>query len=257
LSVVGLLTDFGTTDVYVGELKAALLRHGPTDLQTIDLCHDIAPGDVAAAGWLLRRLWRQLPPGAVFLAVVDPGVGTARPAVAARAQERWFVGPGNGLAADLADATDLAIWRLATLRPPDGFAASTTFHGRDLFAPAAGHLAGGGDPGALGPRGEASDLGALGAAAGFCRVVWIDRFGNLVTDLARSSAGGRRLAGGAVLSVAGRTVRGPVETYGDAEPGELIWYWGSGDTLEIARRDASAATALDAQTGLVIAEPTS
>ncbi|MBD3220546.1 hypothetical protein GF314_04825 [bacterium] len=259
MTVVGLLTDFGLDDPYVAEMKAALARLGPPDLRWLDVTHAIAPGDVAAASWVLRRTWAQLPAGAVHLVVVDPGVGSARPAVAACAEDHWFVGPGNGLAGFLAAAEDLAVWRLTRFQPPPGRPASTTFHGRDLFAPAAAHLAGGGDPDVLGPRATPADLGALDAPDrhdGLARVVWIDRFGNLITDLARDGADGRALASGMALEVAGRAVRGPVASYAEAEPGELVWYWGSLETLEIAARDASAAAALGAETGLVIPRPT-
>ncbi len=258
MSVVGLLTDFGLDDPYVAEMKAALARLGPTDLRWLDVTHAVAPGDVAAASWVLQRVWAQLPAGSVHLVVVDPGVGSARPAVAARADGLWFVGPGNGVAAFLAPTGDLAVWRLERFRPPPGRRASTTFHGRDLFAPAAAHLACGGDPDELGPRASATELGALDPADrhdGLARVVWIDRFGNLITDLARDGDAGRALASGTSLEVAGRPVRGPVVSYAEAAPGELVWYWGSLETLEIAARDASAAIALGAETGLVIPRP--
>jgi len=254
VSLVALLTDFGRRDPYVAEVELQLRRFGPPQLTVIHLGHDVPAGDVAAANWLLRRAWPQLPDGAVCLAVVDPGVGTARPAVAAHTGGRWFVGPGNGLAGHLATAGDLVVVRLTERRPPAGLTAATTFDGRDLFAPAAGRLAAGTAATELGSAGIADDLGKVrdrepGA------VVWIDHYGNLVTDLARDSDQGRALAGGATITVAGRPVRGPVAAFADAAPGEAVWYWGSAGTLEVAVDRGSAAAALGAEPGLVIVPP--
>jgi len=256
MTTIALLTDFGLGDPYVAELKAALLRHGPPQLRLVDGTHAGPPGDVAAGAWILARFWGQLPSGTVHLAVVDPGVGTARPAVAAYAAGAFFVGPGNGLGGFLADRADLQVVRLAHREPPPGFAASTTFAGRDLFAPAAARLAAGAALAALGEPGSPADLGALAPRdPAACRVVWIDRFGHLVTDLRRRDAAAGRLAASGLLTVCGRPVRGPVQAYAEAAPGELVWYWGSGDTLEIALCGASAARLLGARTGLVIPLP--
>lgn len=252
MTLVALISDFGLDDTYVAEMKAALFRLGPPDLRLLDVTHAIPAGDVAAGRWALQRIWSQLPAGTVHLAVVDPGVGTARPAMAAQADGRWFVGPGNGLGAFLADAPDTAVWRLELRSPPVGFPTSSTFHGRDIFAPAAAHLASGGDPARMGTPGRREEIGAALGTTGTCSVVWVDRFGNLITDLQRDAAAGRRLAAGASLTVAGRRVRGPVRAYAEAAPGELIWYWGSGDTLEIALDRDSAAARLGVGRGLAI-----
>jgi hypothetical protein len=253
VTVVALITDFGLDDTYVAEMKAALFRLGPPQMRLLDVTHAIRPGDVAAGRWALQRIWPQLPAGTVHLAVVDPGVGTSRPAVAARTDGRWYVGPGNGLGAFLAAAPDVAVWRLELPSPPPGFQASSTFHGRDLFAPAAAHLASGGDPAHIATPGRCDDLGAAARTDTAWRVVWVDRFGNLITDLRRDTAAARRLEAGASLTVAGRRVRGPVRAYAEAARGELIWYWGSGDTLEIALDSENAAARLGVGPGLAIA----
>ncbi len=252
MSVVALISDFGTCDPHVAEMKAALLRLGPPGVRLIDVTHAVPPGDVAAGGGVLARIWGQFPAGTVVLAVVDPGVGTDRAAVAAGADGRWFVGPGNGLAAHLSGRDPVAVRRLDRFQPPPGLTPSTTFHGRDLFAPAAAHLAGGGDPADLGPAGCVADLGPVPTRDGKHRVVWIDRFGNLITDLARTDQPGRALADGGEVEVAGRRVPGPRDTYAVVPPGRLFWYWGSGDTLEIALNGDSAAALLGAKPGLVI-----
>lgn len=255
MSLVAVVTDFGRGDPYVAELELALLRHGPADLRVLAVTHEVAPGDVAAGRWVCARVWPQLPIGAVLLAVVDPGVGSERPAVAARAGGRFFVGPGNGLAGGLEGAGGLEVVRLEQRHPAPGYAVATTFAGRDLFAPAAARLAGGAPLADLGSPGDPADLGVWPAPAGACTVVWIDRFGNLITDLSRHADPARRLDRGATLEVDGHAVRGPVRSYVEAPPGELVWYWGSGDTLEIALDRASAAARLAAQVGLVIRLP--
>ena len=258
MSLVALMTDFGVADTYVAEMKLALLRLGPPDMQLLDITHAVPPGRVEAASWALRRIWRQLPDRTIVLAVVDPGVGTERPAVVAEVDDRWYVGPGNGTAAFLRSCEPLRVWRLRAPTAPPGLSASTTFHGRDLFAPAAARLADGDAPGNLADPGAPADLGALPVRESrddACTVVWIDRFGNLVTDLDRHGAAGARMFAGAMLQLGGRAVRGPVRAYADASPQELVWYWGSGDTLEIAVDGASAALLLDAECGLVIPLP--
>jgi S-adenosylmethionine hydrolase len=257
VTVVVLISDFGLVDTYVAEMKAALLRLGPGDLVLVDGTHDLPAGDVAAGRWVLSHLWSQFPVGAVFLTVVDPGVGTERPAIAAGADGRWFVGPGNGLAAHLRGADALVVRRLTRPQPPPGLHPATTFAGRDLFAPAAAHLVGGGDPADLGPAGLALDLGPAANPDGPPRVVWIDRFGNLVTDLARDGELGAILAAGANVLVNGEPVAGPRQHYAGAPAGTPFWYWGSRDTLEVAVDGASAADRLDAKPGLVISVQTS
>ena len=259
MKLVALITDFGQRDTYVAELKLALWRHGPPDLSLLDVTHDIPPGDIAAAGWVLQRIWRQTPPHTVHLGVVDPGVGTARPALAVQAGDRFFVGPGNGLAAFLAATPDLRVVRLdaTALQPPPGLSGASTFHGRDLFAPAAAHLAAGRPLADLGAPGGAADLGQELLATTAATVVWIDRFGNLITNVPRTGDQGRRLDAGATLTVAGHPVRGPVAAFAEAATDELVWYWGSGDTLEIALDGASAAMLLEARVGLVFRLPTS
>ncbi|MDD5719146.1 MAG: SAM-dependent chlorinase/fluorinase [Candidatus Krumholzibacteria bacterium] len=254
MSLVAFCSDFGLSDPFVAEVKLALRRHGPADLRVLDITHEIAPGAVAAGRWVCARIWPQLPAGAVLLAVVDPGVGSERPAVAAAAGGRFFVGPGNGLFTGLAAEPDLQVVRLVRREPPLAHLAGTTFDGRDLFAPAAARLAAGQPLRDLGTPASAAELGDAPPEAP-CAVVWIDRFGNLITNLCRDSAAGRRLAAGATLMVAGRPVRGPIQAYADAAAGELVWYWGSGGTMEIARAGASAAAQLSARTGLVISLP--
>src|ERR687883_1519433 len=136
-AIVTLLTDFGTADGYVAEMKGVLLARAP-EAQLVDVTHDIPPQDVEAGRLAVARYWRRFPPGTVHLAVVDPGVGSARAALAVSSDGRFLVGPDNGL---LSPALLFAGARAVSLPIPQS--ASPTFHGRDVFAPAAAMLAAG------------------------------------------------------------------------------------------------------------------
>jgi S-adenosylmethionine hydrolase len=243
MPIVTLLTDFGTADSYVAETKGALLSraHG---VMLVDVTHDVPPGDVRAAAFLLARTWHRFPAGTIHLAVVDPGVGTARAPLALEARGHRFVGPDNGLFTPVLDAPDLAA---VALDEPAG--AAPTFHGRDLFAPAAAALATGTPLDALGTRIER--LVRLPPAVLrrdgpdlVGEVVHVDRYGTLVTNVPVGSAGE-----GSVVRVAGVEV-GPLRrTFGDVESGALLALAGSGGTVEIAVRDGSAAARLAARVG--------
>jgi S-adenosylmethionine hydrolase len=235
---VVLLTDFGLADHYLGVLHAVLEREAPGVVR-IDLGHEIAPGDIWTASFLLRCAWSHLPAGCVVLAVVDPGVGSARRAVAARLGGRFLVAPDNGLAAAVGPADDAVELAAEAMRLP---APSPTFHGRDLFAPAAARLAAGAALAVLGRGVAPASLAASPlpepkpTAAGVEGVILhVDRFGNLVSNL-------RPAEHGAVLELGGRRLR-RVRTYAEAAPGELVVLEGSSGYLELAVNGASAAAA--------------
>jgi hypothetical protein len=200
----------------------------------VDLAHDIAPGDVGAGAYVLGRAWPRFPPGTVHLAVVDPGVGTARRALAAEASGHRFVAPDNGLLASL--PTDA---RFVSLRIPPG--AAPTFHGRDVFAPAAAALAMGTALAGLGagvsdPRHAPRTTPRVEGGVVTGEVVHVDRFGTLITNLAAAD-----VKPGARVLLDGRVVGTLSRTFADVAPGELVAFVGSGGTIEIAARDGSAA----------------
>lgn len=255
-----LLTDFGLRDPWVAEVKGAVHSAWARDPAAgpwpalHDLSHDIPRGDVAAAAWFLERAAATWPAGTVHLAVVDPGVGSERPAVACAARGQCFVGPGNGLFGFLRDDPDLLVVDIAGLvggGHPRTSQVSATFHGRDIFAPAAARLALG-DPVAL--LGPALPAGALGTVpdAPSPRVAWVDSFGNAISDLAADSPAGRLLAAGARLEAAGSAVDGPFRCYAEAPAGRPFWYWGSGGTVEIAVPGGDAAAQLGLRPGLAL-----
>jgi S-adenosylmethionine hydrolase len=243
-SVITLLTDFGTADSYVAEVKGVLLARAP-DAVIVDVTHDLAPGDVSAAQYVLGRTWHRFPSRSVHLAVVDPGVGSARRALALAANGHFFVGPDNGLFSALLDDA-----RVVAL--PVAPAASPTFHGRDVFAPAAAALAAGTrleTMGAPHPTPVRRELPAPRASGGdlLGTVLLVDRFGNLITNVPAAM-----LLPGAVVRVESHVV-GPVRgTFADVMPGGLMAYIGSGGTLEIALRDGSAAATLGVTRGVPV-----
>lgn len=227
-----LLTDFGTADWYAGVLHAVLERHAP-GVCRLDLSHGVPAGDVAAAALYLESVWPWLPAEAVVLVVVDPGVGSDRRPLAVRFGARWVVAPDNGLCAalgrcDEARELDPSGWGV----PP----ASATFHGRDLFAPAAARLARGDDPATLGPQVSTRTLVAPSMPRGTARVLHVDRFGNVITSVRAADVGpDARLAW-----TGGETVA-RVRTYAEAPPGRSVTLEGSTRYLEIAANRTSAA----------------
>jgi S-adenosylmethionine hydrolase len=240
-TLITLLTDFGTTDSYVGEVKGVLLSH-VHGAALVDITHQVPPGDVRAGQYVLSRVWHRFPQGSVHLAVVDPGVGTERRALAASAAGHYFVAPDNGLLSFLpAEA------HFASLPVPPG--ASPTFHARDVFAPAAAALALGA---ALTHVGQAitdparSPLPAAhyDGAAVVGEVIYVDRFGTLVSNVP-----GEQVEPGVRLKVAGTEIGTLARTFGDVARGQLVALVGSGGTVEIAVRDGSAARLLGVGVG--------
>ena len=232
-----LFTDFGATDLYVPQLKAALLTEAPGAV-ILDLLHEVPAFDVAAGAHLLAALHGRFPPGSVFLAVVDPGVGGSRRAVVVEAHGQWFVGPDNGLLSVVAARAPASrIWRIVW-RPAD---LSDSFHGRDLFAPVAARIADGRLPAGWlqAETGLEVDFGPADAA----RIIHLDRYGNAMTGL-RSANASRQ----AVLAAGGRTIA-YARVFAAAKPGEPFWYANSLGLVEIALREGSAAAALGLRVG--------
>lgn len=246
---VVLLTDFGLRDHYVGVLHAVLERDAP-GAPRIDLGHETARGDVWQASFLLRCAWPHLPARAVVLAVVDPGVGTGRRAVAVRVAERVLIAPDNGLARAVGppDAAVSLDWRRMALPEP-----SRTFHGRDLFAPAAARVARGDELESLG-RAVPPDvlapcpLPAPGRLADgwLVTILHEDRFGNLVTNLSEEE-----FREGTMRFGPDRAAR-RVATFGDGEDGEVVVLLGSSGLLELVVNGGSAAAATGLGRGDVI-----
>ena len=238
-SLVTLLTDFGTQDSYVAEMKGVILTRAPAAL-LIDLTHSIAPGDIRSAAYVLGRTWHRFPAGTVHLVVVDPEVGAARAPVALSAQGHWFVGPDNGVFTAVLHDAEVEVVVLPT--PTD---ASPTFHGRDLFAPAAADLLRGEPLANLGQPFSGLPVRLAYTAPHYegktviGEIVYIDRFGTLITNLTTDL-----VPPYAKLEVEDLEI-GPLRrTFGDVTSGGLLAYVGSGGEIEIAVRNGSAARRL-------------
>ncbi|HEX7003051.1 MAG TPA: SAM-dependent chlorinase/fluorinase [Trueperaceae bacterium] len=242
---IALLTDFGSTDVYVGVMKAVISGLAPSS-QVIDLGHQIPPQDVRAAAAALLFACPYLAAGTVVCCVVDPGVGTERAPLALELETAagaiYLVCPDNGVVTPL-----LGSVRRAVITDDPAFhlpRVSATFHGRDVFAPVSAHLASGVELSALGSDKEPGELvtlpwpRAVGVDRGWrIAVVHVDRFGNLITNLE-----GERLREGRWLVRSGsRSVPALSPTFGAVAVGEPVAYEGSSGFLEIAIRQGNAA----------------
>jgi S-adenosylmethionine hydrolase len=251
-ATVTLTTDFGTRDGYVAEMKGVILGLAPA-VRLVDVTHEIAPHDVMEASLLLEAVAAAFPPGTVHVAVVDPGVGTARRGLAVAAGGQLFVGPDNGLFTPLLAG---AGWRAFALTSAAYRRAqvSRTFHGRDVFAPAAAHLALGVPVHRFGPPVHdpvrlAWPMPRPAARAVRGSVIHVDRFGNLITCI----GGDWTTRLGAPLTVRiGRRRLPVVATYGDLAPRSAGALVGSRNRLEVVVREASAAAALGAGPGTVV-----
>ena len=226
MSRATLLTDFGTRDGYVAAMKGVIASITPLALVD-DASHDIAQGDILAAAFALRRYWQLYPAGTVHVVVVDPGVGSERAAIAIEADGRFFVGPDNGV------FTFVPPGRVVVLPLPEG--SSATFHGRDVFAPAAARLLRGV---ALTEIGEETYTRVALDLPAAPQVIMVDRFGNLVTNLSVHTD----------VEIAGRRVRA-AGTYSHVASGELVAVINSDGLLEIAVRNGSAAETLGVSRG--------
>ena len=248
--IITFTSDFGRKDWFVGVVHGVLYRVCP-EAHIVDLTHDVPPGHIARAAFLLEAAAPDFPPGTVHLAVVDPGVGTARRALAVAAHGQTFVGPDNGILEWALRDPGARAWTLTGarwFRHP----VSRTFHARDVFAPVAAHLAGGVAPDRLGP--EARDPVRLSHAAPEFRedgilgcVMFVDHFGNALTnvdaeDLARAFPDTPEPA--LEVRVLDYTIRGLARTYGAHPLGAVVAVVGSSGRLEIAQVGGDCATRL-------------
>ena len=248
-AIITLTTDFGDADGYVGAMKGVILSLAP-HATVVDISHTVPAQQVRHAAWVLATTAPFFPPGTIHVAVVDPGVGSQRRGIALQTPTAMFVGPDNGLFSSFlrAGIACVALTNPAAHHHP----VSATFHGRDIFAPVAARLANGIPLAALGPavddpvtwpdpQPQRLPDGRLRA-----QVVYIDRFGNLITNVGPLSGRGdvRVQIGGTALLVR--------RTYADVEPGEFLALIGSSGYLEIAVRDGSAAERLGIGVGATV-----
>ena len=246
--VIALLTDFGTKDYFVGAMKGAIFSINER-ANVVDITHEIPPQDISAAGFTLRACYKNFPPETIFVAVVDPGVGSDRRAILVETENYYFVAPDNGLLSFVFD--EKRNFRVFELTERRFFAetVSRTFHGRDIFAPVAAHLSNGASPNEFGAEAEnyirfptAQLIKLADRTVG--AIIHIDRFGNLVTNLTKDD-----LPEKFTLEIGGATISKLQNFFGEAGKSELFMIMGSAGFLEVAAFRDSAANLLKAETG--------
>jgi hypothetical protein len=261
MSVITLLTDFGTKDYFVGAMKGALLSVNPK-ANVIDITHEIPPQDIRSAAFTLANYYKNFPRGTIHVCVVDPGVGSARRAILGETADYFFIAPDNGLLSFVFDELERGE-NTPPLSPelsPRGFrvfelanekyfaaAVSRTFHGRDVFAPVAGHLSGGTEPEKFGVeiedfiRFETPRPRNLSAGETAAEIIHVDYFGNLVTNLKAED-----LPAKFFLEVNETRIEKHQKFYAEAEKGEIFSILGSAGFLEIVAFQDSAERLLKA-----------
>jgi S-adenosylmethionine hydrolase len=253
--IIALLTDFGTTDYFVGAMKGAILSICET-AKIVDITHEINPQAVRAASFTLRACYEDFPPKTIFIAVVDPGVGSNRRAILVETGDYFFVAPDNGLLSFVFDKNENSVagesYRAFELTNEKFFArnVSRTFHGRDIFAPVAAHLANGVAPEEFG--GEIDDFvhiedsepREISEKIIEAEIIHTDRFGNLITNLRKEN-----LPAKFSIEIAGRKIAKLQTFFAEAERGEIFMIFGSAGFLEIVAFQASAQNLLKVKTG--------
>lgn len=250
--LITLLTDFGLQDEYVGVMKGVILSIQP-NAQIVDICHDIPPQNVLAAASMIEAAYGYFPAGSIHVLVIDPGVGTQRRLIAVQAEGHTFLAPDNGLLTHILKKKPLEDIRLIDQREWYLPHVSNTFHGRDIFAPVAAHLANGRPFQLIGPAIDPSSCILLnGLRTRYSEdgtihgtILYVDRFGNLVTnvtqeDIDRLSASGDNL----IIRIGGHQIEGLQRSYGFVPKESPLALIGSRGRLEIAICGGNAAQKL-------------
>ena len=250
--MITLTTDFGQADHFVGAMKGVILSIAPR-ARIVDITHEISPYDLNEASFVIAQAWRYFPKGTIHVVVVDPGVGGARRPILASAGGHYFVAPDNGVLTMIYGAAPAKVREISNSKLM-GKQVSRTFHGRDVFAPAAAHLARGVPPARFGKPIEDYTRVSLLKPERLSRHVWrgsilkVDRFGNLITNLhidEFSDVKTRPIE----LRVGLERVRRLALTYAETAIGEVFVIVGSSGFLEVAANQASAARALGCSAG--------
>ena len=251
--IITLMTDFGTSDHYVGVMKGVILNIN-RQVEIVDITHAIPPQDIHGAAFLIDSAYRYFPSGTIHVIVVDPGVGSERRAVACQTETAYFVCPDNGILTHILQnekhAHAVAVENPAYFLPQ----VSNTFHGRDIFAPVAAHLSRGVPVGELGnlithpvqlpiPRPEVTDRTVIG------QVIWIDSFGNLVTNISREILESLEGQNGVVIHAGSAKIDHFNRSYAESEIGEVLAIIGSFNRLEISINQGNAAQGLGLKRG--------
>lgn len=250
--MIALLTDFGTKDYFVGAMKGVILSIN-REAKIVDITHEIEPQNIAAASFNLRACYKNFPEKTIFVAVVDPGVGSNRKAILVETNKYFFIAPDNGLLSFVFnEEADFKVYELTN----EKFFAeniSQTFHGRDVFAPVAAHLSNGVPPSEFGlqtnnfvrlneAQPSKNDAGKIVGT-----IIYIDKFGNLVTNLTKE-----HLPENFVLEIGVVKIGNLKNYFAEAETGEILTIFGSAGFLEIVAFQDSAQKLLNSKTGNLV-----
>jgi S-adenosylmethionine hydrolase len=256
MSVIAVLSDLGTKDYFVAAMKGVMFSINP-DVKVIDITHEVPKGNVRVAAFTLANAAETFPKGTIFIAVVDPGVGTKRRCVLVQTKnDMFFIGPDNGIFTLVADR--FGVKKIHEIRNKELMMpkVSPTFHGRDLMAPVAAHLSLGLNPSMVGPEMKVLKrlripLPRLTGTKIFGCILNIDDFGNLVTNIgAGLMSRFIRLGKTVQIRIGGEDIEARfVRTFGDVGPGENLCYIGSTGSLEIAKNMGNLAETLRARLG--------
>jgi S-adenosylmethionine hydrolase len=236
--VITLTTDFGLQDSYVGTMKGVILGIHP-EARVVDITHQVNPQDTLEASLILENAYPYFPPGTIHVAVVDPGVGSSRRPIVVVTPDHLFVGPDNGIFTRIFEAHQIeAVYEITN----ESFMlanVSHTFHGRDVFAPAAAHLAAGRRPVEMGapvpdPRQSEIPVPRIYPDQICGEVIYIDSFGNVITNISRKQFEETVRDHGMRIRINGKEIGRIHRTYRDTEPGTALALFGSNDLLEIA-----------------------
>jgi S-adenosylmethionine hydrolase len=241
--IITLLTDFGWGDGHIGAMKGVILQINPA-CQIIDLAHQVTSHDVMGAALVLGQTYAFYPPGTIHLVIVDPGVGSARKPLVLKTKDYLFVGPDNGcFTLVLKQEQDVQAYELVDKRFRLA-RVSQTFHGRDIFAPAAANLSLHIAPEEMGPAIDSADLTRLAIPAPLLdgksllgKVIRVDSFGNLLTNISQEDL--RKFAPDGVIEIEikGERIKGLKRSYAEGKAGEIICLWGSTGLLEICLKE--------------------
>ena len=253
--MIALLTDFGTSDYFVGAVKGVIHSINP-NATIVDITHDIPPQDVQAGAFTLLAARDAFPPGTIFLAVVDPGVGSARRALIVQCGEQLFVGPDNGLFSYCCENKPRVTFQVTNesyFRHP----VSDTFHGRDVFGPVAAHLSIGAEPNEFGDtitdEVRLEPLSPIRVKEHVLkgRIIHVDRFGNCVTNITRDVLT-PKMEPGAKLKLKGKSITSFRKFFAEDASEKVFAVWGSAGFLEIASLNRSAVKKLRVKRGDVV-----
>ena len=251
--VITLMTDFGTSDHYVGVMKGVILNINP-QVEIVDITHTIPPQDVSGAAFLIDSAYRYFPTGTIHVIVVDPGVGSERRAIVCQTETAYFVCPDNGILTHILHNEKhvhaVAVENSAYFLPQ----VSNTFHGRDIFAPVAAHLSCGVPIDKLGspvappaqlplPTPQVTDKAIIG------QVIWIDSFGNLVTNISHEILESLEGESGVIIHAGSAKINHLNQSYTESAVGEPLAIIGSFNRLEISINQGNAAQVLGLKRG--------